>query len=238
MKFIVLYLITVVSILTFVACDMHSVLAEKRSDEYIRERVILLQNNGYSCSGIQVRTAKNKVYILSAAHCRAMFQDGKAYAIDEDGNTFETQIVDMDVANDLLLLTPINNKSINVASSIHKHEKIHTITHGQAFPSYRTDGELLAERDTLFVRLSKSEPELYKQCLLDPRAVISFEDMLFGTCQYMLRSMISTALVAPGSSGGAVLNAYGELVGIVSNTDGLFSGMVPLHNIQDFLKER
>jgi hypothetical protein len=44
--------------------------------------------------------------------------------------------------------------------------------------------------------------------------------------------------VIPGSSGGGVFNASGDLVAIVSGMGGGFSVLVPLENIKSFLKKR
>jgi len=238
MKYLIGYFLCVCIVLSYLSFTVSVATAEKRSDDYIRDRVVQLVGNKYSCTGVQIKTNKNKIYILTAAHCRVILSNDTTQAIDEQGNLTDVKLVDLNVSVDLMLLTPMNKKALIIAKTTKKHEKIHTITHGERYPSYRTDGELLEERSTIIIHVKQSEePEQYRKCLTAQNMVLEYNPFV-DICSMELTSMVSTAHVVPGSSGGPALNEAGDLIGIVSNTDGVFSGLVPILDIQEFLKDK
>ncbi len=212
---------------------------ERGSDEHIRNRVVMLQGNDVSCSGIEIKAPSGQTYILTAAHCRRILDENEmTTAITEDGVRHPTHLVTINIADELMLLTSVDSKSIDIAKQVSMYEHIHTLTHGDRRPTYRTDGTVLDLVDTIQVRLSVyDEFDEYMMCFDSPKKIETELDGL-GLCTIQIKSLITTAKVIPGSSGGAVLNEKGELVGIVSNTDGFFSGIVPLDDIHTFLKHR
>ena len=144
------------------------------------------------------------------------------------------KVIEFDVDHDLMLLSAANGLSIEVASKVYAHEHIHTMTHGGRFPSYRTDGEMLEEREVNIRGGEINTPEEMSQCS-GPNMSPSFDEGgLF--CAMHMTMAVSTAYVIPGSSGGPAMDANGRLIGIVSCTYGEFSGLVPLHDIIQFLK--
>ena len=49
---------------------------------------------------------------------------------------------------------------------------------------------------------------------------------------------MTSALVVPGSSGGAATDLSGALVGVVSLCDGVFGGLIPLSEINTLMAGR
>ena len=64
---------------------------------------------------------------------------------------------------------------------------------------------------------------------------MNFFGMKLSACALKVNEIVSTAKVVPGSSGAGVLGMGGDLVGIVSASDGDFGFFVPLSDIQRFL---
>lgn len=215
----------------------------RASDFYIRNRVVLLKSSKGSCSGIQVKAPSGKAYVLSAAHCVEILdkhpgsREVDITAVEENGNESKIHMIDLDYAHDLMLMSSPNDKSINIAEKTYLYEKVHTMTHGHGHRTHRTDGELLEEMDLLIPAYAIQSQQDEKECKKMGGKIMMYMGFI-PFCVKPQHDVMSTAHAVPGSSGGAVVDDKGELVGIVSNTDGDFTGIVPLRFIQDFLKNR
>lgn len=208
----------------------------KASDAYIRNRVVKIHDiQGSSCTGVQVYAPSGKIYILTAAHCAEFMPNGDALVNDEDGTEYPSYIVDIDQEKDLMLMSKISNDAIDLAKSWYKYEKVHTLTHGKGMPTYRTNGELLDKEPAEIPMFPITDDASAKSCNKPYQKVV--QGMFSQICVAIFHSVMGTARVLPGSSGGPVLDEDGRLVGIVSFTDGFFSGYVALEDIKAFLKD-
>ena len=221
----------------------------KSTDTYIRHNVLLLINplKG-SCTGEQI-VYKGQTFVLTAAHCADLAVDGKITAVSEGGSKVDLKIIKESDTTDLLLLEGFPGlPGISVADRSWRHEEIRTLTHGKGHDTYKTVGELL-ERKIVDVMI--------RQTFLDPRfkfppnfcpskpkfrvAVIEQDFFVFSAktavCLLHIELQATQAMIMPGSSGGPALDAYGQLVGVVSAGDGTFGQFVPLHMIKKFLAE-
>lgn len=215
-------------------------LAIKRSDSYLRTRVVMLQGDRGRCSAVQVKAPSGKVYTLSAAHCRDIVSKGNIIeGVMDDGQVFKLEVLEVSRKDDLMLLTSGTPHSIDIAKILEKHTKIHTMTHGRGLPSHRSDGELLLEQTVRLPMYSIDTDAKMVQCLADGNEPTFIMFSEYPECVSNLLVMLSTAKVRPGSSGGAAVNTNNELIGIVSISDGdSISGLVPLRIIQEFMHKR
>lgn len=227
-------------IILFAYCLLHiSDLSKKNfstTNTYIRDRVVKLENDLGECSGVQVKAHSGKSFILTAAHCGHLNKDGFITVIAEDGNHYEKHILAEDDKADLLILEGIDSLSgLEVAANLIKTQVIRTFTHGHNLDTYMTEGVVIQE--------SLIEPSVGLIC---PNSSVKYRqrdlyDIFTGQnipgCYMSEMVTVTTALVVPGSSGGCVVDVNDELVGIVSATDGTFGYMVPIRDVQRFLKD-
>lgn len=201
------------------------------TDVYIRDRVVMLQAQDFTCSGIQIITPHKKVYTLTAGHCYAP----TLISIDEQHNKSRIKAVALssDVI-DLALFTAPNQKGIEIADADFEHEHIRTITHGGGHDAYTTDGELIEDK-TVLVPIDMS----IDKCTKDKNHKITLSAQIGLVCGVYRTQTMSNAFTIHGSSGGAVVDDSGKLVGIsdIIYADGLFSGFVRLSDIKEFLKD-
>lgn len=210
----------------------------KRSDSYIRDRVVMLKGDVGGCTGIEVKAASGKIYTLTAGHCKGITTTGVYKATLEDGSEVELKKVAISVKDDLMLLTAASDKSIDIATSIFQHQPIHTMTHGELYPSHRSDGEILEERIIQVAMYPLLTEEDTDQCRKDGNTM-GFSFFEGPVCVANLLNLMSTARVRPGSSGGPALNDANQLIGIVSTTEESgISGLVPLRIIQQFMADK
>lgn len=214
-----------------------SLYARQSPNDYVRDRVVLLSSTRGTCSGVEIRSPSGKPLTLTAGHCSELLVNGKMVAETEDGKKYTLSLVALDPKSDLMLLTGIPGRHLEIAAKYEsKHQHVHTMTHGDGMPSYRTDGEILKETDnqvTVFVIMSDAD---LTACRVKggKTMITSFFEM---SCIEIYHSMMTTAKVVPGSSGGPVLNDKEQLIGIVSISNQIgFSGMVTIQDIHAFLK--
>ena len=188
------------------------------------------------CSGIQVHTPAGQDLILSAAHCAGIADaHGSILITTEDGRQLKRKIIAEDSNSDLLLIEGIPGmRGIPVGKMLARGEKVHTDTHGAGHPTYHTEGVIVGDMQVSVVVAEITSPEALMACQEHAKnAVVT--DGISLLCLMSVQETITTAFMTPGSSGGAITNTRGELVGICSAGDGKFSFIVRLVDIQKFL---
>lgn len=204
------------------------------SDAYIKARVVRIMGQQGMCSGEQIRAPSGTDYILSAGHCTAVaFPDGSYQIHTEDGKVLRRLGVAEDSNSDLLLIEGIPGlKGLDIADHAWAGEHVNTFTHGANLDTYETHGQLIQTKmiDIPVFRL-ESEADTTR-CASMPKFAPYPE---FGLCALHVLEEITTAFIAPGSSGGAMVDASGDLVGVASASDGQFFLFVTLSDIKSFI---
>jgi len=207
-----------------------------KTDKWIQNRTVQLTNGRGSCSGEQITAPSGHTYILTAAHCLELKDEHDSMLVTlEDGKQLRRKVIAEDPKSDLLLLEGVPNLSgLKIASSIKRQEHVNTFTHGFAFKTYKTEGQIIDQRmSTVQVNpiLCESNMPKYKSI-----KVPSFFGIEMEICAMATIDSVTTAMIVPGSSGGMVVNDSGELVGVVSAGDGVFGYLVTLEDIREFIK--
>lgn len=210
-------------------------LSSSPSDSSLRDRVVLLSSEHGACSGEQVVAPSGKNYILTAAHCLVLAEDGYIKATKENGEVFFARVIEEDNKSDLLLLEGLPNVTgIHVASNSHRFQELRTFTHGHALPTYKTKGSVIGQIHAVIPLSPAETPEEEANCNKPKNKLIDLG--FFGKiCCLDEVATITDALIVPGSSGGMVVDSDGRLVGVVSAGDGIFGLLVTLQDIQRFL---
>lgn len=209
-----------------------------RSDSDIRDNVVMLRNaQGMQCSGIQVKAPSGKPYILSAGHCKPIADaDGQITVITEDHKTIKRHVIAEDMWSDLLLIEGLPTRdALSIASSTRRFAEVRTFTHGAGHDTYQTKGVIVDDHlSQAMMSFIENEKER-AACTASPKNKVY--TIIFGdVCVLSVLETTATATIVPGSSGGALVDSRGDLVGIASMTDGNFGYFVRLKDVKQFLQ--
>lgn len=210
-----------------------------QNEALIMSKVVkIVDKDGGSCSGEQVRAPSGQDYVMTAAHCKSLGKDGVYKAVAENGGIHFLREVAEDSQSDLLLLSGLPGvEGLGIAAASYRHEHVSTYTHGRGMATYKTEGRLVEDRSVEVPIFATNSAELLTQCESQPKYKHVMIAEGIGICFLSVPMTFSTAFVAPGSSGGAVVNPRGELVGVVSASGEGFSLFVRLSDIRNFVNK-
>lgn len=208
------------------------------SDRYVKARTVKLMGGLGSCSGEQISAPSGKNYILTAGHCKDLKGNKNSITVQmEDGKSLERAIIAEDMNSDLLLLEGLPKiRGLDIADSYEPDQHVRTFTHGHGLPTYKTEGVLVGRKD-IAIALGIIGQSYSGDCKGRKYANVPIETLggEVHVCVIAVDEMVTTAFIVPGSSGGTVANDSGELVGVVSATDGSFGYIVLLSDIRTFI---
>ena len=225
-----------IGLLSFIAIVALAISFAPPTESYIKSRVVRLASATGSCSGEQVKSFSGVDYILSAAHCRHLGDGHNMSIITEDGRSLQRAIIAEDPSSDLLLIEGVPGmRGLDIAGESHVGERIRTFTHGLGMSTYKTEGTLIQDVEVIVRMGILTTPADFTACL-DPKYQIVPIGFGMTGCILSVQETATDALIVPGSSGGAVVDADGAIVGVVSAGSGAFGYLVRLQDIKAFLR--
>lgn len=210
-----------------------------KSESYIHDRVVRISSPHGMCSGEQVHSPSGADYILTAAHCKILSDNGNYKITREDGSVLIRKQIAEDPNSDLMLLEGVPGlRGLDIASDLKKNEHVRTFTHGKNMDTYKTEGEIIMIKEIQIMISIINSPEEADACSKMPKnkvmsAMPPFD--MIQACILDVKEVAMTAKIVPGSSGGPVVSDSGELLGVCSASDGDFNYIVDLSDIVKFL---
>lgn len=195
-----------------------------------------LRNKEGSCSGEQIHAPSGADYILSAAHCKLiMDKDGNMPIITAEGAKIQRRVIAINETSDLMLIEGVPGlRGLDIAASSYPTESIRTFTHGRAMQTYKTEGVVIEDAEVPILVGIITDVESEAKCKENPTNKV-VTTPFFGFCVAYRTYTVTNAMVVPGSSGGAVVDSAGDLMGVVSAGGDGFGYLVRLSDIKSFL---
>lgn len=210
--------------------------AENPAMEQLRKTAVRIDGNGCMGSGSVVEGKSGKHYILTNQHlCNCAKYRGNIYATFEDGQQLVGTVVSQNWNSDLCA-AHINgyDKALKLGRSLAPLTEVNT----RGWPGGRlteSHGHVVGT-----VRWSTDFPiEQIGVCPTKSKPVYGSNDVL-AACTLTYVSVLSNLYARPGSSGSAVVNDDGQLVGVVSSWhpgSDTEAGLVPFSQLKEFLRD-
>ena len=230
-------LLVVLSLTLFTACSSLSLRGNSPSDSAIQ----LFSEHG-SCSGTQIEAPSGEKYILTASHCEPLIQDGVIMARVDGHAAIPRRVIQISDTTDLMLLEPMPGiPALPIAKQEPKiGDELWAYTHGRAFRTYESTGKYIDFKKVTILAFPISSDEDMEKCTSKPKyKVVEVSVMGIFTmqaCAMNIDAYISLMYgIAPGSSGGMVLNSKDELTAVAFAGDNTFAMFVSLKDIRAFL---
>lgn len=229
------------TVLASVAFIITSMITLSPSEHEIKSKVVRIYSEKGMCSGEQVQAPSGTSYILTASHCKLLGHDGSYSITTEEGEHLERKLVAEDPNSDLLLLEGLPGvRGVPIALFSFSEQPVRAFTHGHNHDTYKSSGQILEVSETEIPLFIINTDEDASKC---NTAMSKYKDVtintIFGSarlCVLDTYEQVTTVSIAPGSSGGPVVDDYGALVGVVSASDGQgFGYLVTLVDIRAFL---
>ena len=189
-------------------------------------------------SGIHVQAPSGKAYILTNGHVCGVSDDGKEALIQVPNSDrfIKRRILEVYSKHDLCLIEGLDGyDGIELASGVNAGDGVLAVGHPQLRPLRAALGNYLTNSDIQIATGLISSQEEEDACVANKGTPV--EAFIFYVCVKSYEAMETTVVIYPGSSGSALVNFWGNLVGVMFAGDGEshYGFAVPLSYVEDFL---
>lgn len=186
---------------------------------------------------------KEKFYVMTNKHVCETSQSDNISLLDYDTKEkYQARIIDKSKLYDLCVIEPsyvpeaVKNNELKVANNIEIGEIIHTFGYPYGRNGVFSSGEVVSKETIKFYSETNAEGEC-KEGQTKGSLMTFFG--LMEVCQEEHDSYDTTLPVNPGSSGSAVFNNFGKIVGVVFAKDSRASDsgyIIPLSHLKDYIE--
>lgn len=195
---------------------------------------ILSKDGSNGGTGFLIKAPSGKTYILTNAHI-CVAADNNPYT-EINGRSVKLSVIEVSEKTDLCLIKYYGNKKgLKIASSVKRGEIVGLVGHPNLLPLALTKGEILGETE---IKIDIPSEFCDKEGPWSKIDKFNYKDLSTTTCQMSLNGVLQTNLVAlGGNSGSAVVNFYGNVVGVLfaTRSSANWGAIIPIEHINDFL---
>lgn len=193
-------------------------------------------------TGVHVKLPSGKVAILTNAHvCEAKNANNEVLVHSpQRPRPIPRKVLEQADFTDLCLVEGIPGVSgISLGSQTSPGDIVAVIGHPHLMPITMSRGEVIGEAPALVLDHVMREDEDDSQCALPKNKILTIDAFFFKikVCAVEIPAIYTTVVILPGNSGSAVINEFGNLVGLAfaGDNDSHWGLMVTLPDIKKFI---
>lgn len=245
-----------------------AVKAPELRDAWLRNKVgsksyIMFEPGIGSGTGFMVKAPSGKSYLLTNDHvCDASTDGAHLSVMDDNGEFIPRSILHRSEKTDLCLLEGMPGvEGLTVSTSPpDKGDSLAAVGHPAGYLTTMTKGTLIMSKDIeipegyISIKMGSAPEELIPQelggmlesecdkpknkVLVQKRDFLGLEYVVKVCMNVTKNAYFTTILAQPGSSGSAVVNGWGQVIGVLFAGDSFgWSMLVSQEDMQDFLKK-
>ncbi len=199
----------------------------------------LVSSSGHG-SAVAVKAPSGKVYLISNMHVCINSINRMMFAVNYENKSELVKVVHISYDTDLCLLSaPKDAVAITKSKrTIYQNDKVYAV-------GYMNRAGFRQARDGYIIRTGNGTLNLganFSGCGKGKTFKISYTiatGQQAEICLLNINSYVLNMSIAPGVSGGPLVDEYGQLIGIMYGTENNITAMaIPLTNVKKYIKNR